>query len=192
VRAPGSSATHGYWWLAWTWENLLFVCRNCNQLPAKGDRFPLAFGSRALRAEQAPPGREMPLLLDPATENGVRFIEFKLARRPGTTTQVWRPVARRGDPRGDETIRVCNLDRPGLLDLYTDHVNRIVWPRAEEVQRALREPAPQQAVEAAYHRARELLFPAQPFVGLSFDVLRRFVPDARLAPWGLRWKLFKG
>mgnify|MGYP000928885233 CR=1 FL=1 len=25
-RAPGSPARHGYWWLAWTWENLFLPC----------------------------------------------------------------------------------------------------------------------------------------------------------------------
>ncbi len=190
-RAPGSAETHGYWWLAWTWDNLLFACRNCNQPPAKGTRFPLDRGSRALQPEQGPPGRERPLLLDPAADNGVRFIQFKLFTRPGTTIQAWMPVARGGDPRGDETIRVCALDRPGMLDLYTQHVNANVWPRAEDVQRALR-AKDRAAVEAGYERARrELLFPALPFVGLSFDALRHFVPDSRLAPWGLRWKLFK-
>jgi hypothetical protein len=189
-RRPGSTATHGYWWLAWTWENLLFACRNCNQPRAKGVQFPLARGSHPLRDPQTPPGRERPLLLDPAAENGVRFIEFKLVTRPGTTAQDWRPVARGGDLRGDTTIRVCLLDRPGLLDLYTSHVNANVWPRAEEVQEALR-AGKREAVLAAWARARTLLFPAQPFVGLSFDALRHFVPDARLTPWGLRWKLFK-
>jgi hypothetical protein len=191
-RSPGSAATHGYWWLAWTWENLLFACRNCNQPPAKGVQFPLGPKSRALQPEQDPPGRERPLLLDPATENGVRFIEYKLATRPGTpTAQVWRPVARRGDLRGDTTIRVCKLDRPGLLDVYTQHVNANVWPRVDDLQKALG-AADRTAIEVAFERARrELLYPAQSFVGLSFDALRHFVPDARLAPWGLRWKLFK-
>jgi uncharacterized protein (TIGR02646 family) len=30
ARQPGSNDTHGYWWLAFTWENLLFACPACN------------------------------------------------------------------------------------------------------------------------------------------------------------------
>jgi len=67
----------GYWWLAWTWSNLLFSCNNCNRpnrdvdgrLVGKGDRFPLAEGSIPLVAELAAPGRELPLLLDPAARD---------------------------------------------------------------------------------------------------------------------------
>lgn len=29
-----------YWWLAWTWENLLFSCMDCNR-EHKGEEFPL-------------------------------------------------------------------------------------------------------------------------------------------------------
>lgn len=56
-RAPGSKDIHGYWWLAYTWENLLFSCRNCNQSPAKLDKFPLRVGSTALQAEECQTGR---------------------------------------------------------------------------------------------------------------------------------------
>src|SRR5262249_41654502 len=100
------------------------------------------------------------------------------------------PIARGGDPRGDETIRACKLDRPGLLDLYTSHVSANVWPRAEEVQEAVRKKK-RETVQVAYERARAILYPGAPFVGLSFDALRHFVPAAHLARWGLRWRLFK-
>jgi uncharacterized protein (TIGR02646 family) len=43
-RKPGAREDHGYWWMAWTWANLLFACRNCNQPPAKSDQFPLQPG----------------------------------------------------------------------------------------------------------------------------------------------------
>ncbi|WP_437677936.1 hypothetical protein [Sorangium sp. So ce131] len=53
----------GYWWLAWTWENLVFGCVSCNG--RKGTRFPLTRGSAALGLHEVPPGAEQPLLLDP-------------------------------------------------------------------------------------------------------------------------------
>jgi hypothetical protein len=48
-----------YWWLAWTWENLLFACMDCNR-EHRRDRFPLSAGDARLLAEQAPPGFERP------------------------------------------------------------------------------------------------------------------------------------
>lgn len=53
-----------YWWLAWTWENLLFACIDCNR-EQKRDQFPLTAGDVALRASEPPPGGEHPMVLDP-------------------------------------------------------------------------------------------------------------------------------
>lgn len=37
-----------YWWLTWTWENLLFACTTCNGPANKGNDFPLVAGSPPL------------------------------------------------------------------------------------------------------------------------------------------------
>lgn len=89
-RTPGCTQTHGYGWLAFTWENLLFSCPNCNRGKAKADRFPLAGGSTALLAEQQPPGQELPLLLDPATESGARHIQFEEVHLPPRELAPWK------------------------------------------------------------------------------------------------------
>ena len=70
-----------YWWLAWTWENLLFACIDCNR-ERKRESFPLSPGDVRLVAEQAPPGTEHPLVLDPsdASKDPTREIEFRRAR----------------------------------------------------------------------------------------------------------------
>jgi hypothetical protein len=156
-----------YWWLAFTWDNLLFSCRNCNQSPAKLDKFPLAEGSVHLEAEQLPPGGEFPLLLDPASESGVEHIEFveDLQRR------CWLPRARNGSRRGNETIRVCCLDRPDLTELYSFHVKRNVMPDVDDLLAALAS-SDAVGVRAAWARfLRRHLDRAQIFVGLARDVL---------------------
>src|SRR4051812_28631461 len=38
--------THGYWWLTWTWKNLLLACSGCNG--SKLDHFPLSPTGRVL------------------------------------------------------------------------------------------------------------------------------------------------
>lgn len=184
-RHPGSADEHGYWWLAWSWENLLFSCRNCNQSPAKLDKFPLAEGSVALIAEQSPPGQEQPLLIDPATENGSEFIQFVPNRAGKAETCRWRPIGRNGSVRGQKTIEVCRLDRPDLLDLYADHVQNNIFPLVHEIQDAMTQNDAA-AVQSAWTRAlKVLLAPRQRFVGLSRDALDFWISPNMRQHWGL-------
>ncbi|MCU0697692.1 MAG: hypothetical protein MUC96_14290 [Myxococcaceae bacterium] len=172
-RRPGSSETHGYWWLTWSWENLLFACRNCNQSPAKRDQFPLAEGSAALTPEQSPPGLEQPLLIDPATESGVAHIQFRPVSSPGE--HRWKPFPRNGSAKGRATIKVCKLDRDDLVELYSRHVR-------EDVERRhlarIRQAHPASLRTLWDEAARELLARTMPFVGLSYDVLDSVFPPA--------------
>lgn len=180
-RAPGSTATHGYWWLAWTWDNLYFACRNCNQAPHKLDKFPLERGSIALSPEDPPPGLERPLLIDPGSESGVDHIQF----RPRSTDAEakWAPTPRGGSPKGLHTIRVCGLDRDDLVELYTLHVRDRVRP---EVERLGLGTSSQLAVQYRWAEIKQrLLARSMPHVGLSFDALDYFIPEATRAQYGL-------
>jgi uncharacterized protein (TIGR02646 family) len=169
-RMPGSAATHGYWWLAWTWDNLLFSCRrNCNQSPNKLDKFPLDSGSTPLIAQQAPPGLEQPLLLDPRSEDCIPHIQFRLSGP--ATSRRWQPFPRDGSLRGRWTIQVCGLGSAELLDLYSRHHHNIIEPRVNELQRAFR-AGPNADVHVVWDKVtRGLLQPSMPFVGLSYDAL---------------------
>lgn len=175
-RRPGSSEDHGYWWLTWTWENLLFSCRNCNQAPAKVDKFPLADGSVALQAGQFPPGLERPLLIDPGAESGIQHIQF--ARMPGGAAgaERWLPRARNGSHQGAWTIRVCQLARPDLLDLYGQHVEQNVMPMVDDIRTAMRGGSPADVQREWSRTLRRLLNPAQLYVGLAYDALDYFIP----------------
>lgn len=141
-RHPGSAETHGYWWLAFTWENLLFACPSCNRT-GKNDLFPLAAGSVALAPGRPPPGREIPLLIDPSVENGVEHIELVFSvmasslKARGAGRKHWWPRARAGSDKGDWTIRVCRLDAGEFVELYDAHVNTFVRPIADDLQGAI-------------------------------------------------------
>ncbi|KFA91040.1 HNH endonuclease [Archangium violaceum] len=175
-RRPGISVDHGYWWLTWTWENLLFSCRNCNQAPAKLDKFPLAEGSAVLLVGQHPPGQERPLLIDPATESGIEHIQFVRMPHGPTTTGKWYPRPRNGSRKGAVTIKVCMLDRPDLLDLYGDYVERNVKPRTDDIRTALQEGRIADARREWSRALLTLLNPRQEYVGLSHDALDHFIP----------------
>jgi uncharacterized protein (TIGR02646 family) len=162
-----------YWWLAWTWENLLFSCIDCNR-EYKRDQFPLSSGSQALVAEQAPPGAEQPLVLDPADPaiDPATHIEFRRETVQGK--ERWTPSGL--TERGWRTIEVCGLDRPGLLTLYKAHVDGYVRPKLDGFNAALRERESQTVFKAWETVRRGLLAPARPFRALSQDALRVLVP----------------
>lgn len=127
IRAKGEEAA-GYWWLAYTWSNLLFSCRNCNQAGAKHDWFPLEAGSVPLAPLEQPPGREFPTLIDPSTDSPLDHIEFTL--QSGSTRQRWLPRGR--TERGQRTVDILKLHSMSLLELYSQHVE-------STVQRAVRQ-----------------------------------------------------
>lgn len=184
-RGEHCSARHGYWWLAFTWQNLLFSCPGCNRGRAKGIQFPLAPGSIALDAlvEEQPPGRELPLLIDPALECGVDHIEFKLSQHE----KSWRPVARNRSEKGDRTIAVCRLDREDLLEVYAAHVESNVLPAVDAAREALRSGDKRAVHRALWWADQRLLRPNQPYVGLSYDALVHHVPNEQLAPFRMEW-----
>lgn len=149
ARRTEKQASPGYWWLAYTWNNFLFSCRNCNQSGAKLDWFPLEPGSTPLQPEQQPPGNELPTLIDPSIESPLAHIEF--------TSEVI-GVRRRWLPRGitargQETVRLLDLARPSLVELYGKHVTTLVEPAVRRVRSG--------------QLSEWLLQPGMPFVALS-------------------------
>lgn len=177
-RGPGFPTT-GYWWLAWSWTNLLLACKSCNS-EFKRTQFPLAPGSIVLVPPQQPPGGELPLLLDPATEDPIDHIQFRPAERGR-----WRPTARGGSGRGDATIRVLGLDRGSLLDFYKRHVNDRVRPEVDAVRAAMAAGDPR-TVQARWSLARRRLLRATHlFAGLAYDALGELLPESDRAGWRL-------
>jgi hypothetical protein len=158
-----------YWWLTWTWDNLLFACIDCNR-EHKRDRFPLAPGSVPLTVEQLPPGGEQPLVLDPADRSSDPTAEIEFRPERVQRRERWRPYGL--TERGRTTIDVCGLDRPSLLTLYTDHVVRHVRPRVTDLLAAHRDADAHGVVRVW----RSLLAPARPFRALSYDALRALIP----------------
>jgi len=160
-----------YWWLTWTWDNLLFACHDCNN--AKRDAFPLAEGSTPLEPRQAPPGAERPALIDPAADDPrthIRFVPLQLGR--------WYPVDR--SERGQAMLIALGwndadaLAQDGLVEQWQDHVASL-----EDVVRELRRaftsedgPRIRQTWTELTRRRRRA---SQPFVALTLDVLEWYL-----------------
>lgn len=192
-RRPGCTETDGYWWLAFTWENLLFACPSCNR-SGKNDLFPLTAGDGALKAENAPPGKERPYLLDPgALVNPVEHICFEHSRATSSEparlrgSMQWFARPRDGSVRGNWTIHVCGLnDDADLVELRKDHIDQCVRPHVEELIEAL-STSDEPRVQRAFTRALGMLDPRGVYVALTYDALRYFVPNEKLARWTLSW-----
>lgn len=171
-----------YWWLAWTWENLLFACIDCNR-EHKGEKFPLAPGSSALVPEQSPPGAEQALIIDPTDPAVDPFDEMVFRREKVQSHERWKPYGL--TPRGRETIRVCGLDRPSLLTLYASHVRDVVRPKLMAFFAAHEVASGRAAVKAWNTANRGLLGPERPFRALSHDALDVLVPEPLRRRYGL-------
>ncbi len=96
--------SRGYWWLAYEWTNLRFVCERCNHW--KGSLFPVA--DRPDGEAPDPNVTEVVLLLNPfGKEDPGGHLQFSAA---GTVEP------RDRSPVGFETIRTLGLDRKPLRD----------------------------------------------------------------------------
>ena len=96
----------GYYWLGYSWSNVLLACPRCNAPPGKGTQFPIR-GQRARRPGD-PLDAECPLVLDPTGDDGPEgHIDFDVGVDGGI-------YPKDESDRGEATIRVCGLDRPEL------------------------------------------------------------------------------
>jgi uncharacterized protein (TIGR02646 family) len=163
-----------YWWLAWTWENLLFACAQCNRAHKK-DQFPLVDETVRLVDEQAPPGAEQPLLIDPFDPLTDPRDHIVFRRERVQRHERWRPHG--VTPRGAATIRICGLDRASLLDRYRDHVIDQVRPKVERFENDLATRDARVITESWSTLRRSLLSPGQEFCGLTRDALEVLVPS---------------
>ena len=101
----------GYYWLAYSWDNLLMCCRECNL--KKSDFFPLVNESKRARNHHDELDVEDPLFVDPGNEDPRDHIDFFGSTVRGRT------------PRGRRTIQTMELDRSGLEELRRDRLAQI-------------------------------------------------------------------
>lgn len=106
----------GYYWLSYTWENLLLSCQLCNQRH-KRNLFPLADPAKRATGPDAMLSEETPLFLDPTSEHDGDNPESHIGFRDSTAFG-------RSD-RGEVTWVALGLNRPELRDLREQHLNNL-------------------------------------------------------------------
>jgi len=103
----------GYFWLGYTWSNLLFCCKKCNGAGYKANLFPLRPGSSRARTHRDDINLEDPYLIDPATIDPKDHIYFENEFVKSITEY------------GRETIKIVGLDRPDLNDFRKELIQDI-------------------------------------------------------------------
>ncbi len=163
VPAEGKKAKKpAYYWLAATWENLLPSCIDCNRKRkqhdvvedrtvsiGKMDEFPLWEPDRRMTEppEEGDLPSEMPLLLDPCTDEPAEFLEFdpdwRCVLRPLESSELAREKAL-------QSIRVYGLNRVGLVMNRQELCRRLELRIAtvKALTRVLIEEAPEPESEA--------------------------------------------
>ena len=178
-RTPGSNERHGYWWLAFCWENLLFACPNCNR-SAKKTFFPLANGSTALQAEEDPPGNEIALLLDPASGiNPAEHIQYVYEVQGKNKTGHWFARPRNGSEQEVQTIEVYGLNQQALLESRNDYIFSYVQDKISDLENVIKKGR-KRDILLAFQRASDLFRHHMAYSLLSYDVLCANFPAALL------------
>ncbi|CAG1022843.1 hypothetical protein DOJK_01937 [Patescibacteria group bacterium] len=95
----------GYYWLAYTWNNLLFCCAICNQ-QYKKNLFPLLDDTKRARNHHNDITQEEPLLINPSSINPEEHIGFR--------EQIAYPI--KDSIYGKTTIDTLGLNREQLKE----------------------------------------------------------------------------
>ncbi len=133
----------GYFWLCYTWSNLLPSCHECNTSGGKHNRFPIK-ANRIFRppffpdnlnidhdkckASESPLIDEMPYLLHPEIDIPENFLAFQIsAEKKGIEI-----FGIDEGNRGRMTVEICNLNR---IDLLLRRLTSVYDPLRKEITR---------------------------------------------------------
>ena len=121
AEVEGEEDHPGYWWLAYSWWNLLIACKKCNQ-EYKKSKFPLKDRKKRAYTENCDISEEEPFLINPLEENPEFFIDYELKE-----TQLMAKAIGRCK-RGKETVNELTgindievlLERAERLEIWYD------------------------------------------------------------------------
>ncbi|MEI7869868.1 MAG: hypothetical protein WCI11_18430 [Candidatus Methylumidiphilus sp.] len=106
----------GYYWLAYSWDNLLLSCERCNR-QYKKNLFPLLHEQKRAQCHHDDIDMEKPLLINPTSTDPKNHIGFR--------DEIPYPID--DSPYGNTTIAVLGLDR--------EELNEIRRTKLEELRR---------------------------------------------------------
>jgi len=167
----GKSDPDWYWWLAYEWKNLYYVCSVCDK--NKGNQFPVVGRRAKQRAKGKTLAGEKALLLDPCTDRPELYLAFS---NDGSVYSTSHPDPVMQDryenlDRGSITIEILGLNRPDLLRTRSKESDAI---------HAVFEAIMSSASGQRKHTLLEgLLEPPQPYLGMRRQILARLINENR-------------
>lgn len=152
----------GYFWLAYTWENLLFSCELCNSRH-KGNLFPLANPKSRVKSASGNLTDEQPLFIDPASQNPSDFIRFR--------KHV--PFAVNGNLYGKQTIHSLGLKRDALNEHRSARLLMIarLWQSTVELRKSTSAAAMRKSIENEV-TLRNVTHPSSEYSAMARDYLQ--------------------
>ena len=140
AKQESGSATQypGYYWLAYSWENLLVSCETCNS-SYKGSLFPLVDEESRARSHQDDIEAESPLFVDPASEDPGSHIRFRRAEVEHLTEKGLKTIQCLGLCRGElEDARAEVLEPLEILfSVIEDFGGEVQSSKVESARRLL-------------------------------------------------------
>ena len=145
----------GYYWLAYSWDNLLLSCAFCNS-SKKSDLFPLENPAARARHHRMPIADETPAILKPDGDKNPRdHITFHMEVPVGRTAL------------GSKTIEVLGLDSPAHEQRLT-HLDTIRKAREMAIRlMGIAHPAAQEYAELARRFVEEAVRPEKPYSAMA-------------------------
>jgi uncharacterized protein (TIGR02646 family) len=154
----------GYYWLAYTWENLYLSCLACNS-SFKRDFFPLADPGKRARSHNDKTSDEEPFLIDPSKDDPRDHIRFRL--------DIPEPFL--DSEKGKRTIEIFKLDnekaRPNLIKNRLKIFNYLLMIR-RVVEEAIVAP---EEIEEYKQFLIESVQPSSEYSSMAKDYLDEFL-----------------
>lgn len=113
-RAADPLSRPGYYWLAYSWDNLLFACQLCNQRHKKNE-FPLANPAKRARCHRDDVSVERPMFVNPSS-----------GEDPAASLSFREEVPFHKNKRGKETIRALGLKRTPLQEKRKERLDSLM------------------------------------------------------------------
>lgn len=149
----------GYYWLAYSLDNLYWCCQTCNT--NKSDFFPLDDPEKRARSHNCDLADEKPLILDPGGQEDPRLHIGFLDDIADSSTKA-----------GQKTIEVIDLNRQELIDDRRDHLNLLIaFCNVIRLSDSSSNPEAIELRQDAQKRLRAAVQPAAVFSAMAADFL---------------------
>ena len=184
-----------YWWLAWSWSNLVWACGTCNDQAHKANHFPVKPGTPRIAPPTFPvqlplsaaffdTSSEQRMLVHPREDDPLDHIQWVVVdRRQPRPRWRWKVLPR--DAMGETTVNILHLDE--LEDQVNAHLRSAVLGRDRELLQHLTADRTEEATNAWDELLTTVLDdPEQLFRAASWWAVQDLWPSSATVTFGWR------